>query len=483
MGKDYILETGMGTCYVEKWLHDKVRQAAKNDPEFGGRECCKDPSDITRSDIEAFQFFRLKKMLHYAFEKSKFYNNLFCKTGITPDDIRSMDDFVKLPFTEPDNLVNIYHQFVCVSLKEFEQEYLFDTSGTEGKAKRVVCTQQDIDRMVDFMSAGMSTVAKSGDVIMLILPDGKPNSQADLLSRGVLKMGGIPIVSDIGASPEEHIKTIERHHPSVIFTSPSRIHRITMGYKPRNRLGDLAVKTLFLTSEHVSGAMRKKLRDIWNCDIHGHYGMTEMGLGVSVECHAHDGYHFNEADLLLEVINPESGEIIKDDREGELVFTTLTREGTPLIRYRTKDLSRLIRKPCPCGAVTLKRIGAPVRKMKSIVTIGSEDKICPAFFDDVLYDIPEVVDYQLVITQEGDKESLKFTVEITEDGIETGKEIIKRLLELPVISININAGRLLSPQVEVVSMGTLIRGTRAKKLIVDNRRITDLVPSGYEREA
>ena len=462
----------MATCYVEKWLHDKIRQAAKNDPDFGAT-CCEDLSNISRSDIDAFHFFRLKKMLDYAFEKSKFYNDLFCKIGMKPADIRSMEDFTRLPFTEPDNLAEIHHRFVCVSLKEFAQEYLFDTSGTEGKPKRVVCTQGDIDRIVDFMSAGMSTVSKSGDTIMIILPDGRPNSQADLLSKGVRKMGGIPITCDISASPDEHVRMIAQHHPRVIFTSPSRIHRVTMGYESRNRLSELGVKKLFLTSEHLSTAMRNKLKDIWNCDVHGHYGMTEMGTGVSVECDAHDGYHFNEADLLLEIIDPSTGELIEDDSEGELVFTTLTREGTPLIRYRTHDISRVIRQPCPCGAVTLKRIGLLVRKMKSIVVIGMKDKVYPSFFDDVIYSMSEVVDYQLVIKKKGNRDCLKFLVEITEEGVGVEKEILKKLREIPVIKMNMDMGLLSLPEVELVSMGALIRKDRAKKLIIDHRENTE----------
>ena len=463
----------METCYVEKWLHDKVRQTAKNNPEFAGRECCNDLSQITRSDIEAFQFFRLKKILVYAYEKSRFYNEMFCKMGITPDDIRSMDDFVKLPLTEPDNLAKIHYRFACISLSELAQEYLFDTSGTEGKVKRVVCSQQDIDRMIDYMSAGIRTVLKNGDTIMIILPGGRPNSQADLLSRGVRKMGGIPVVSRMNASPEKYIKTIEQYAPKVIFTPPSCIHRITMGYKPRARLGDLGVETLFLTSEHVSEAMRKKLKGIWNCDVHSHYGMTEMGIGVSVECYAHDGYHFNEADLLLEMIDPDTGDIIKDDREGEIVFTTLTREGTPLIRYRTNDISRVISQPCPCGAVTLKRIGGQVIKRKSLVTIGKKDEIHPAFFDDVIYGLSEVIDYQIVITKKENTDCLKFMVEITEHGNGIDKEIQKRLLETPVVWRNLDRSMISPPEVELVRMGTLIPRTRAKKLIIDKRVNTD----------
>ena len=460
----------MKTCYVETWLHDKIRQTALENPELRGSERFRDLSHITGSHVEEFQFFRLRETLDYASQKSRYYKELFAGAGLVPDDIRSMDDFVGLPFTEPDDLARIHHKFVCVSLKEFAQEYLFDTSGTEGKPKRVVCTQNDIDTMIDFMSAGMRTVSEKNDTVMLILPGGRPNSQSDLLSRGVSKMGGIPVICDVSVSSEECIRMIERHRPRVIFTSPSRIHRITMGYNTRGRLRNLGVETLFLTSEYVSNAMRKKLQDIWNCEVHGHYGMTEMGLGVSVECHAHEGYHFNEADLLLEVIDPVTGELVKDDSEGELVFTTLSREGTPLIRYRTHDISRVIRQPCPCGAVTLKRIGSLVRKMRSYVTIGNGDAIYPSFFDNEIYSAPEVVDYQVVVSGKENMDCITFSVETTGESSGIGKRITRALLKNPVIRKNIDQGVLVLHEIDLVNMGTLRSNSRSKKLIIDNRR-------------
>jgi len=456
-------------CYVEKWLHDKVRQLSVDEPEFATIVGSRNPPRVGRADIESFQLFKLKRMLRYVYQKDKFYGELFRRSEITPEDVRCLDDLVKLPFTEPASLREAPHKFYCISLAEISREYVFDSSGTTGLPKKVACTKQDIERMVDFMSAGMRTVSASGDVILILLPNGRPNSQADLLSKGVRLMGGVPVIGNLGASPTEQVEAIERYHPQLIFTSPSRIHRITMGYQPRHRLKKTGVKTLFFTSEHLSQALKNKLQDIWDCDVHAHYGMTEMGLGISVECHAHDGFHFNEADLLLEIINPNTGKAIGDETEGELVFTTLSREGTPLIRYRTHDISRLLRHPCPCGAVTLKRIGSLVKKRESIVTIGNGDEIHPSFFDDVLYSLFEVVDYQLAISKQAHKDCLKFTVEVSEEKSDLGNELKRRLLGAEVIEKNLLLGKLVEPEIELVGPGTLQRRTRAKKLIIDNR--------------
>ena len=211
------------------------------------------------------------------------------------------------------------------------------------------------------------------------------------------------------------------------------------------------------------------MQSIWNCDVHTHYGLTEMGLGVAVECHAHNGYHFNEVDLLLEVVDPKTGEVIKDGREGELVFTTLSREGTPLIRYRTHDISRLITEPCPCGATTLLKFGKVTRRLESVVEIGDGDQIYPSLFDELLYQIPQVVDYQVTLSRADGKDNLAFVAEVTQMGNGIEQKIKEVLLSFPLIQRNISAGRMTEPKLELVGLGELKRSGRAKKMIVDNR--------------
>jgi len=188
-----------------------------------------------------------------------------------------------------------------------------------------------------------------------------------------------------------------------------------------------------------------------------------------VECHAHSGYHFNEVDLLLEVIDPETGEVVSDGGEGELVFTTLNREGTPLIRYRTHDVSRLITEPCPCGATTLLKLGKVTRRLESVVSVGDGDEIYPSLFDELLYQIPEVVDYRATLSRNNGKDNLAFVVEVTRTGDDLHQEIRGLLSTLPLLQRNISAGKMTEPSLELVGLGELKRGGRAKKMIVDNR--------------
>jgi phenylacetate-coenzyme A ligase PaaK-like adenylate-forming protein len=248
------------------------------------------------------------------------------------------------------------------------------------------------------------------------------------------------------------------------------MNRITQETRYSHDLKVKGVKTLFVTSEYLPDSMRDQFKKIWNCDVHAHYGMTELGLGVAVECHAHDGFHFNEADLLVEVIDPVTGAVLGDDAEGELVFTVLGREAMPLIRYRTHDISRLIGEPCDCGAHTLKKFAKIDKRTESIVKLGGGDEIYPALFDELIFSVDDIIDYQLTVGRNGDKDTLQFKIESARENQDTRQAIQTALLSHPVIRKNLSADRVTLSEFELVEPGALTRMSRAKKLILDKRQ-------------
>jgi len=459
----------MEAIFLEQWLHNIIRQKVREDPEyqqFVGKESI---DQITRADIDRHQLFKLRKTLSYAYEKSTFYRQLLNKSGIKVDEIKTLDDIAKVPFTNPTDIAQHPYHFACVSLGDIARITTFSSSGTTGPQKRVFFTDRDLETMTDFMAAGMRSVATEGDVVQIMLPSARPNDQADLLAKGVRKMGGLPIISGTTLSPEGQLRIIDEAHPTVLFASVSRMYRITQETRHSHDLKGKRVKTLFVTSEYLSESMRRQLKSAWNCDVHVHYGLTEMGLGVAVECHAHNGFHFNEADLLLEVVDPETGAVLGNDEEGELVFTTLSMEAMPLIRYRTHDISKLISRPCKCGASTLRKIAKVTRRLEAIVKIGGGNEIYPAVFDELIFSIVSVIDYQLTLGKEGDRDVLLFKVEVTKESEDIHEAINRAILGHPLIRKNLKANRIALPRVELVSRGTLTRLSRAKKLIIDNR--------------
>ena len=441
--------------YLEEWIHQIVRNVLGT-----GR--------VTRADLNRYRLLCLRQAVQYAFERSSFYRERFKEAGIDPEKIRSLEDLSEIPLTEPRHLAESPYRFLCISQAEVARPHSFVTSGTTGPQKKVFWSHGDLARIVEFMAAGIATVAGPEDVVQIMLADGRPYSQADLLYRGVNKIGATPVLSGVGLSPEEQLREIENSHSTVLFGYTNRLFRMSKELQRQRDLRAAGVKVLFLAGEYLPDAMRRQLEDIWNCRTRTHYGLTEMGLGVAVECEAGRGYHFNEAGLLLEIVNPRTGETVPAGEEGELVFTTLTREAMPLIRYRTHDISRLMTDPCPCGAATLSRIDNIRKRLESVVILDGGDEIYSSLFDDVLFEVSGLIDYQAALTKHEGKDRLEFRVEMPDSG-KALQEIYRKLHSLPVIAKNITAGRMADPKVLRTDKGELQSVGREKKLIVDSR--------------
>jgi phenylacetate-coenzyme A ligase PaaK-like adenylate-forming protein len=455
---------------LQKSLSKILKQRINETPGYRKHVAKKSLEKITRGDLEDFQLFQLQNTLHYVYNKSLFYRELFSKKGIGPGEVQSLSDLAKLPLTEPEELAASPLRFVCVPLGDVTRVITFTSSGTTGPQKRIFFSEKDVDVMTNFMGAGMSVVAISNDVVQIMLPKGMVLGQSDLLARGVEKMGATPVITGIEPTPEEQIQAIERHGSTVLFCETLRLNRITVETKNNHDLTKLGVKALFLTSNYLSDSMRANLQSAWNCEVFTHYGLTEMGLGVAVECPAHNGYHFNEADLLAEILDPETGEVLPDGEEGELVFTTLAREAMPLIRYRTHDISRLSAKPCECGITALKKLDRITRRLESVVRIGDGDEIYPAMFDEALYKIPDIVGYEVSVSRDGVKDSLTFQVEIARTGAVVEELVREVVLRVPSVQKNVEMGKMTMPEIQLVTAGSLRKTTRAKKLIKDMRQ-------------
>ena len=441
----------MQPFYLETWIHQIAASVLGT------------PGPIIRADLEQYQLLRLRQTVQRAFEKSSFYREHFEKAGVSPDQIRSVSDLERIPFTEPRHLSEMPYRLLCVSLAEVARPHSFVTSGTTGPPKKVFWSRSDLDRIIEFMAAGIATVATHADVVQIMLADGRPYSQADLLFRGVEKIGALPVLCSVDLGAEELLDQIHRSGSTVLFGYTGRLSRISKELAEVRDLRGTPIKVLFLAGEYLPDAARRQLENLWNCRVHTHYGLTEMGLGVAVECGARAGYHFNEAGLLLEVIDPATGAAVPAGEEGELVFTTLTREAMPLIRYRTHDISRLIPEPCPCGADTLLRFGSVRKRLESIFRLDGGDELYPALLDDILFEIPGLIDYSAQISRQQEKHRLELRVEVVSPDLLP--EVYRKLLSVPVIARNIANGNITEPGVVPARPGELA-GDRKKRFVV-----------------
>lgn len=304
--------------------------------------------NLTREDIELYQLEKLKETFSMAVEKSPYYRSLY-------EDMRvdSFEDFRKLPFSGPDDVRSHELEMLCVSQREISRIVTIETSGTTGVPKRVYFTEADQELTTDFFHHGMKLIVDETDVVMILMPCRRPGSIGVLLKEGLERSGVkvVPYGLPDGRDTEQILEIMERERVTncvALATHMSQIAEKSPSY-------DIPLKSVLLSAEYVSEESRRVIRETWNCRIFEHYGMTEMGLGCAVQCPELEGFHVRETDLYLEIIDPETGEVLPDGEEGEIVFTTLTRKGMPFIRYRTGDWSSFMTGTCGCGSI-LKRI-------------------------------------------------------------------------------------------------------------------------------
>lgn len=427
---------------------------------------------VSRDDIETFQLFRFRQIMGYASENSPFYKNLY--EGL--DEVASLNDLAAVPLTTADDLAESPYEMACIPLTDIARSFCHTTTGTtSGEPKRIFFTRSDTDIIVETMQGFLRTVMcgtgveNKGSRIHILLPNnGAPLSIAGLIAQGVERMHGTPEIGDCYASTEEQIRAIEASRPQMIMGSAFRIWRITQEARHFHDLSKIGLKRIFITSEYLSIPMRRYMEQWWQAEVFHHYGMTEPGFVIGIECDQHEGFHFNESDLLFEVVNPITGDILREGQQGELVLTTLRRTAMPLIRYRTGDVARLIRTPCACGASTLIRISKLPHRHALIVNIGDNEPIYSSLFDEALHQIPELVDYRIVISRENGQDVLECVAEVY--GETTGKKkcLLRQLLTIHSVKKSLDQNLLAPPRIRFTKRGELRRGGRTQK-----RRIKD----------
>jgi phenylacetate-coenzyme A ligase PaaK-like adenylate-forming protein len=357
---------------------------------------------INGVDLQAWQLTKLNETLALVRTRSSFYKKLF--KGM-PESISSLDDLSQLPFTTPEDIRQNPLQFVCVSQDEIQRVVTLQSSGTTGEPKRIYFTADDQQLTIDFFGVGMSTLVEAGERVLIFLPGETPGSVGDLLRMGLERKGAHPIPYGMVKDPFHALDVMEKEGADCLVGSPTQILSLARRWNPMHK----APRTILLSTDYVPAAIVAVLENIWGCKVFNHYGATEMGLGGGVECEAHRGSHLREADMYFEIVNPETGEPVPDGEYGEVVFTTLTRRGMPLIRYRMGDRSRFIVGECPCGT-KLKTLEKVRGRFSGFVSVGDEILKLPDF-DEALFPISGLLNFSVAVTNSGEDESALLLVE------------------------------------------------------------------------
>lgn len=421
---------------------------------------------LTRDRIEAYQLERLRETVACAKRKSPFYRELLSGTG--EQDLDDFQSFARLPFTTADDIRAHGMKMLCTPQDEIERIVTLQTTGTTGESKRLFFTADDLELTVDFFRHGMATMVEPGATVIIFLPGERPDSVGDLLARGLARIGVKPVirgpVRDLSAERTE----ILRHASPCLVGIPTQILALARGTGaeviPRGW-----VRSVLLSTDYVSTAIEEELVRLWGCRVFTHYGLTETGLGGGVECEAGEGYHLREADLYTEIVDPDSGQALEDGNWGEVVFTTLTRQGMPLVRYRTGDLARILPDPCPCGTV-LKRLGRVQGRIEADVRLRDGMSINMSSLDETLFPIDGVLNYTAAVTEKVGQDQLHLCLQVREGEDErVAREAVAALLRSEPLASLFRQKALAVGSITFDTAGWFTPGT-GKRRISDNRQ-------------
>jgi phenylacetate-coenzyme A ligase PaaK-like adenylate-forming protein len=227
------------------------------------------------------------------------------------------------------------------------------------------------------------------------------------------------------------------------------------------------LKSVLLSTDYVPVAIEQELARAWGCTVFHHYGMTEMGLGGGVECEALGGYHLREADLYVEIVDPETGKPRREGERGEIVFTTLTRKGMPLIRYRTGDIASFIPEPCPCGTI-LRRMERVAGRWEGIIRLHSNNTLKLTDLDEALFPLPWLLNYRALLSRDGGNDILEVEVYIVQ-GLEPKEhQVYEALKKVPAVAQGLEMGRLTIAPLRISDQNWSTTGT-AKRILIDSR--------------
>jgi phenylacetate-coenzyme A ligase PaaK-like adenylate-forming protein len=321
------------------------------------------------------------------------------------------------------------------------------TSGTTGDPKRIFFSEADLARTVDFFHRGMTTLVDPGQRVLILLPGVLPDSVGALLRAALARMGVDGIVHGPVQDPARTLQVICDRRIDSLVGIPVQVLALAR-YPESDRLPRGAIRSVLLSTDYVPRAIVTALRERWGCEVFQHYGMTEMGYGGALECAAHNGYHLREADLLFEIVDPQTGQPVVDGRMGEVVFTTLTRQTMPLIRYRTGDLAAWIDGPCRCGS-KLRRMGWVQGRLPDAIRLGDRLTLDLASLDEALFALPGAVDFRAVLDYNVRGASLGVALYSVTKGQSPPSRVKSALSQVPVIQAALADGLLTLGPIEV----------------------------------
>lgn len=428
-------------------------------PEF---EC------MDREDIKKLQGERLVWQVKRCYENVEVFRKRMQEKGLTPDDIKSVDDLKKLPFTTKQDLRDYYpYDLFAVPLKDIVR--IHASSGTTGRQIVAGYTQNDLDKWADAMARQIA--ATGGDENSRVqVSYGYGLFTGGLGAHGGAERIGALTIPTSSGNTERQIRLMIELGTTHLCCTPSYAMYLGETIKEMGLQDKLQLKAGIFGAEPWTEDMRREIESALKLKAYDVYGLTEiMGPGVAFECSEQSGMHINEDMVIAEVIDPETGEQLPEGSFGELVFTTITKEGMPMIRYRTRDLCSINYEKCACGR-TFARMNKPRGRSDDMLIIRGVN-VFPSQIEEVLLKVGGNVtpNYQIVVDRVNNTDTLDVQVEMSEqffsDDVKSIEKIEREIKE------KLRSVLGLSAKVTLVNPKTIARSEGKAKRVIDNRKL------------
>lgn len=361
-------------------------------------------------ELRALQSERLVKQVRYVYENVAYYRRKMDEKGVAPDDIRGIEDLHKLPFLSKEDLREAYpYGLLARPLKDCVR--IQSTSGTTGRRVVTFYTQHDLDLWEDCCARAIVAAGGSKeDVVQVCYGYGLFTGGAGL-HGGSHKVGSLTLPMSSG-NTERQIQFMQDLQSTFLCCTPSYAAYLAESICERGVRDQIHLRAGIFGAEAWTEEMRHDIEEKLGIKAYDIYGLTEIsGPGVSFECEEQQGMHINEDHFIAEIIDPDTGEVLPDGTPGELVFTCLTKEAFPLLRYRTRDICVLTRKPCSCGR-TFVRMTKPMGRSDDMMIIRGVN-VFPSQIETVLLNQGLTSNYQIIVDRVNNSDTLDINVEMT----------------------------------------------------------------------
>ena len=419
-----------------------------------------------RAQIRSWQNERLLKQIKHAWNDVPYYRKKMEEKGVTPDDIKSLDDLHKLPFMSKEDLRECY-PFGLLAVPKKDVVRIQSTSGTTGKRVIAFYTQNDLDIWEDCCArAIMAAGGTSDDVCHVCYGYGLFTGGAGL-DGGSHKVGCMTLPMSSG-NTDRQLQFMIDLEATILCCTPSYASFLGEAINERGLKDKIKLKAGIFGAEAWSEEMRRDIEEKLGIKAYDIYGLTEIsGPGVAFECSEQTGMHINEDHFIAEIINPDTGEVLPMGSEGELVFTCITKEAFPLLRYRTRDICVLSEEPCSCGRTHVKMTKPRGRSDDMLIVKGVN--VFPSQIESVLLEQGYTSNYQIVVDRVKTSDTIDVFVEMKIEDYEQDRErlpehekkIMKGLKSMLGISVNVN---LVEPKSIQRSEGKAVRVIDKRKL-------------------